>query len=269
LYLSLEDSADVVRYRLRNVAHELCLDWQTIEQNLVVYEGDAPLATELSDQRGQRLIPQGPFAELQEIARGFGLVIIDNASDAFDANENSRRIVRGFVRGMLQKQLADDGCAVLLIAHVPKAKPGFKVESYSGSTAWHNSARARLAIASGDTGPELVQEKSNHGAPCEPVKLVWSGAVLRAMTADELLDGPAADLSAVLEAFGRVDEDMRVSVAPQGTRAAWPMLKTFLPKDWTSKRLAQTLEDLERAGKLRKVKYVDEHRNSRLVWEVV
>lgn len=66
------------------------------------------------------------------------LVIIDGASDTFDANESERRFVRG--ASPCCEAWRKRGGAVLLLAHLPKeTKAGM---NYSGSTGWHNSVRA-------------------------------------------------------------------------------------------------------------------------------
>lgn len=83
-------------------------------------------------------------------------LIVDNASDTFDGNEIRRTEARGFVRG-LRAPVRKQGGAVLLLAHIDKsAAKGFGGGgSYSGSTAWHNSARSRLVLKR------------------EPLRLVW------------------------------------------------------------------------------------------------
>ena len=47
-------------------------------------------------------------------------------------------------------------------------------EGYSGSTAWHNSARSRLVMTRADDGLLTLQhQKSNHGKKHNPMTLVW------------------------------------------------------------------------------------------------
>ena len=47
------------------------------------------------------------------------LLILDNASDAFGGDENSRRQVRAFIKG-LTRMVRGHGGAVLLLAHIDK-----------------------------------------------------------------------------------------------------------------------------------------------------
>jgi hypothetical protein len=62
------------------------------------------------------------------------------------------------------------------LAHVDKfaARNGSAGQSYSGSTAWHNSARSRLALTEKNGTVELAQEKLNIGARAEPLSLMWT-----------------------------------------------------------------------------------------------
>src|SRR5690625_5910278 len=77
----------------------------------------------------------------------YELIVIDIASDAYDENENSRRDVRFFIRALATLARANDA-AVVLLAHIDKvaARNGGGGNDYSGSTAWHNSARSRIAL---------------------------------------------------------------------------------------------------------------------------
>ena len=103
--------------------------------------------------------------------------MVDNASDAFAGDENNRRQVRAFMRMLVEVARANDAGLVLL-AHVDKsaAKFGANRNSYSGSTAWHNSARSRLALTERDGRIELIHEKHNLGPAAEPVPLFWSAS---------------------------------------------------------------------------------------------
>jgi hypothetical protein len=110
-------------------------------------------------------------------ANSIDLVILDNASDTFDGDEINRASVRQFIQALARLVRARSG-AVLLLAHVDKqtsrAGKGANVESYSGSTAWHNSVRSRMFLV--ETGPglfELQHQKSNLGPRHEPLTIMW------------------------------------------------------------------------------------------------
>ena len=70
---------------------------------------------------------------------GVGLVVVDNASDAYGGDEIQRRQVRAFMRSLAKVVRPTNG-AVLLLAHVDKTTSRSKKadggEGYSGSTAW-------------------------------------------------------------------------------------------------------------------------------------
>jgi hypothetical protein len=143
---------------------------------LAVYEG-------WGDQGGCKWTEHGKRL-LTDIASGnFDIVVIDNASEAFAGNENSRVEVSAFY-SRLKVAAAQGECCVLLLAHVNResAKGGKTRENYSGSTQWHNGARSRLYLSKDDeTGHlELVQEKCN---PAERLDKVIDGE----FTGDEFI----------------------------------------------------------------------------------
>jgi hypothetical protein len=111
-------------------------------------------------------------------AQGIGLAIVDNASDAYGGDEIQRRQVRAFIRALAMViKPTNAGC--LLLAHVDKnTSRGRKPEGgegYSGSTAWHNSARSRLFLTRGeDELLTLEHQKSNLSKIREPIKLEWA-----------------------------------------------------------------------------------------------
>ena len=107
-----------------------------------------------------------------------GLIVIDNASDAFDGDEIKRPEVRGFIRA-LRTHLARPGRAVLLLTHINKGSAnGGKsagAEDYSGSTAWHNSVRSRLSL---NLDPMTIEHmKANYGPKAGPVRIDWPDGV--------------------------------------------------------------------------------------------
>ena len=178
LYVSLEDPGDVVRYRLRKIAEAYALDTAKVERRLTVLDGtgsDATLAGEVNDMGVRRLTFTSSLAELEDAAQGQRLIVIDNASDADAGNENERRQVRQFIRE-LGRIAHDNDAGLILLAHIDKsaARNGSQGNSYSGSTAWHNSVRARLALAANDGVVELVPEKLNHGKLADPITLEWT-----------------------------------------------------------------------------------------------
>jgi hypothetical protein len=109
------------------------------------------------------------------VATKANVVIIDNASDVFASNENDRTEVRGFMRAL--NLIANvTRAAVLLLAHVDKAsvRGGAGLDSnttFSGSTAWNNSARSRWAMVRDGNNVVLRHEKCNLGPLQEELRI--------------------------------------------------------------------------------------------------
>lgn len=166
LFISLEDGGHLMRFRLRNIIEEYDLDADQIAANVCLYDGSdgyTALITAATDNAPATLT--NTYHETKRLAEGFDLVIIDNASDAFDANENSRRQVRSFISA-LSGVAKENNAAVMLLAHIDKsaARYGSNQNSYSGSTHWHNGPRSRLALILDESGDiALVHEKNNVG----------------------------------------------------------------------------------------------------------
>lgn len=179
LFVSLEDAPSVLRHRLAWIAREWNLNPVDLDERLAVVDGtDCPeMFTSLG--RNDAGSSTGTYDELVNLVEreGFGLIVIDNASDAFDGDEIQRRQVRAFMR-KLSLLAKNAECAILLLAHVDKGTSrsarNENDEGYSGSTAWHNSSRSRLFLRrnSGEM-LELVHQKNNLGRRCEPLVLIW------------------------------------------------------------------------------------------------
>jgi hypothetical protein len=153
---SAEDDMAVMQLRLSRYMKVLGIDrsepkgWLTVldatECDNVLFAGDEKL--------GGRTTKRFAWLARQVEQAGAGVLIFDNASDAMDANENDRAKVRQFLSAL--KRVAS---AVLLLAHVDAsssmAEPG-KAKGYSGSTAWHNSARSRWFMYRDDESDQIV-----------------------------------------------------------------------------------------------------------------
>jgi hypothetical protein len=190
------------------------------------------LMFEMAENGVRKVIPTGVGEKFRALvqANQYDLVIVDNASDAFDGDENHRRQVRTFVR-YLGSWVKPHKGAVMLLAHIDKnaARYGSGGNSYSGSTGWHNSARSRLAFID----DELRQEKLNVGRAMEaPISLVWSGAVpMPAGHGAGIAKREAehvADDEAVLACF-RIAHELGRSVpaAERGPATTWHALSSY------------------------------------------
>lgn len=178
LFLSLEDGSNVVRYRLACICKAWLIDPEQLRDRLLIVDGTEHPELFVAETRGSGEISASYF-ELRKLveSRDIGLVLIDNASDAFGGDEIQRRQVRAFMRALAKVARLSDP-AVLLLAHVDKTTSRNRKadggEGYSGSTAWHNSARSRLFLTSGEDGLlTLEHQKSNFGKKCGPLTLNW------------------------------------------------------------------------------------------------
>jgi len=98
----------------------------------------------------------------------------------YGGDENSRAQVRQFI-AMLRRPAIAHNCAIVLMGH--PSRDGLRSGmGYSGSTAWHNSVRARqyLTTPKADDGdpPDralrtLSLHKSNNGEPEHEIALRW------------------------------------------------------------------------------------------------
>lgn len=280
---SLEDPAALVMFRLRRIVEFHGLDPRAVARGITVLdgtEGDAALVREVAEDGVRRLVPTAALGEIESAARGAALIVVDNASDAFDGAENDRRQVRAFVR-WLARIARDVNAGLLLLAHVDKAaaRLGSNGESYSGSTAWHNSARSRLALIEAAGRLELHHEKCNLGPKLDPIPLAWEGGVLVASRADPAArlaadaNRTAADAVAVLEAL-EAAEVARVTIptARSGPVTTWHALATLpaFPDDLRDRadrlRFWAALDHLAATGRIVRESFRDNRRHERERW---
>ncbi|MGN6728229.1 MAG: AAA family ATPase [Rhodanobacteraceae bacterium] len=230
LFVSLEDRGELVRWRLRKVIGSCGLEAARVERALRIVDGAAAgaLMAESHLDGVPRLIETPIMRELGAMIADARLIVIDNASDAFDGNENARRQVRAFVQALAELGRPNDA-AVLLLAHIDKnaARYGSNGNSYSGSSAWHNSARSRLALIQDKQSVELRHEKSNLGQMIRSLRLTWADGVLLPMVGGE--GSKSEDDAAAVLAALRAAADAGVSVSParSGSNNAQRTLATF------------------------------------------
>lgn len=180
-FFSGEDGAALVRHRLHRVCRRMQIDPAELDgwvHILDATEGEPALFHEVSIGGRRCGVTTPTYAALRAFldAHDIGVLIVDNASDTFDASEIDRARVRGFMRA-LANIAQEKGRAVLLLAHVDKSTSrGDRAgtEGYSGSTAWHNSARSRLYLSKDKDGTLMLEhQKHNLGKMAEPLALQW------------------------------------------------------------------------------------------------
>ena len=182
LYFSAEDPASMVRRRLSKICKQADINPADLAPAFHVLDATEGAPVLFAEQRSQGVRSSTTTATYDALRTyvetyAIDVIVVDNSSDVFDADEINRASVRGFISS-LARLVRPRGGAVLLLAHVDKltsrAGRGSGSESYSGSTAWHNSVRSRLFLTEGAPGMlELRHEKSNLGPKREQLALVW------------------------------------------------------------------------------------------------
>lgn len=278
VFVSLEDSGDVVRHRLAHICREWDITPELIAERLTIVDGTANPELYTADRRDDGLIT-ATYAELRDLAKGAGLVVIDNASDAYGGDEIQRRQVRAFIRH-LAAIAKDNDAAVLLLSHVDKstskARGAEGGEGYSGSTAWNNSVRSRLFMTRTEAGAlRLEHQKSNFGKLREPLRLFWPENGLP--QADKAPVGIVAhiaervDTQALLKLIAEYTErGERVTAATTSRTNAAKLLagESTFPKGLKPADVFDLLRRAERAGQLARVLHRGADRKPRECWEV-
>lgn len=177
LILSGEDESRTVHFRVANVCADAGVELSALTNHLIVYD--------LTQQDCVLFRSGAPTERMQWLADATvrhraDVVIIDNASDVYADNENDRACVRGFMR-CLNIISSSTGAAMLLLAHVDKAsvRGGAGLDTnttFSGSTAWNNSARSRWAMVRDDAAVILRHEKCNLGPLQDEIRLEFDAA---------------------------------------------------------------------------------------------
>jgi hypothetical protein len=278
LFFSAEDGKRVLQLRLAKICRALKIDPAQLEGKLHLLDAsdiDPALHREQRAAVGKRqqivteTILLGTLAALVKKLDA-GLVVVDNASDAFDDDEIKRARVRAFVRS-LRSRIARPGRAVLLLAHVNKASAnqskGAGTEDYSGSTAWHNSVRSRLSLTpvKGEDALLIEHVKANNAAKSAPIRLEWHGGV--PLVAGSYTNAGAEAGAAAIKAGEKMRDDLdkgslvtliqgfdkrgeQVTTSAQGGYTVFKLLKgeSGFPKNMTSERLMRLLRELETDG---------------------
>lgn len=277
LILSAEDEARTVHFRVANICLDMGVDLSALSDCLTVYDmtqQDCVLWREGVTERMQWL------ADTVQATRA-DVVIIDNASDVFASNENDRSQVRGFMRA-LNLIAGGVGCSVLLLAHVDKASvrhgAGADTDStFSGSTAWNNSARSRWAMLREGEVISLRHEKSNFGQRQEEMRLEFDvtakvfrrfGQIPGAALAREVLRN--SHRAAILKLIGEsAHAGQKLSMNIRANNNAFVVLKgnKAFPKIERSEFFSM-LYEMQRDGLVHEVEYVSESRKKHSALEL-
>ncbi|MFZ5538321.1 MAG: AAA family ATPase [Pseudomonadota bacterium] len=181
LLWSAEDGERVMHWRLRRVCAFLGVDLASLAGRLFLFDATRtaePFYSE--DGRTLRQTAAMEWLREQVAITDAQVAVIDGTSDAFAGNEVGRAQVRAFVQSM-RRTMPRDG-AVLLLHHVDAGTAhGGSPKGYSGSTAWHNSCRARWYLRPTEEGTEgdrdrvtIELSKSNYGRAGARIELRYS-----------------------------------------------------------------------------------------------
>ena len=287
VFVSLEDGERIVRNRLAGICLAWGIDPHSLADRLHIVDGTENPELFAADHRSAGEVTPA-YLEMSRLVKNTraGLVVVDNASDSFGGDEINRRQVRGFMRALGQVARLTD-CAVCLLAHVDKNTSRNKKaeggEGYSGSTAWHNSARSRLFMTRGDDDLlTLEHQKSNLGKRRETVTLAWpeSGLPMLASSSPNFDglnarvqgradDATAAALLALIAEFESRGQFCHTGITSRSNPFA--VLKTeptFQRLKISKDVVARIVNQCQRAGWLDIVEYRTKDRKSHDRWTV-
>jgi RecA-family ATPase len=252
LYISAEDPADEIHFRLEQIVKRLKLTEADLARFKLIDLAGKSATIAAFDRNGEiRLRPL--FTEIENAAREHkaGCIIFDAIADFFGGNENERREVRAFV-GALRGLAMRLKTAVLFLAHpsVDGIKSG---RGYSGSTHWNNAVRSRLyftdapnAEGEGSPNPDLrVIElaKSNRARRGEKIHLMWTDGRFVAVIPGSVqnLTNEAEAETVFLELLAKANKQ-GMSMSPNRSNNYAPIVLAKMP---TSKGIGKSA--LERA----------------------
>ncbi len=280
-FFSGEDGATLVLFRLALICRCLGVNVADLAGWLHVIDatsGEPTLFHEVSHKGARMGMTTPSYSALREYVEvnQIDVLMVDNASDAYDASEIDRARVRAFMRSLARIAQERAG-AVLLLVHVDKGTSRGErtgTESYSGSTAWHNSARSRLYLARDKDGAglRLEHQKLNVGKAREPLALQWPengipqlepafGPVVQAVK-DR---GDTAALLRLLHEFYLRGEFIAVSTSSPKNAARVLSLEKSYPRIKATEAF-QLLREADRKGLIERQSYRDANRKAHERW---
>ena len=228
IYYGAEDDADELHRRLTAIAEHYGVkfsDLITGGLHLLSFAGaDAVLA--IPDRQG-KVQPTPLFERLLEAAADIRPmhIGIDATADTFAGNEIDRSQVRQFV-GLMRKLAIAAGGSVVLLAH-PSLIGISSGSGLSGSTAWHNSVRARMLLKvpprdgnddqSASDLRELSFLKNNYGPLAERIVLRYRNGLFLPEAGQSTLEKLARDQKVdetFLDVLGRLIKQNRPETGP-------------------------------------------------------
>lgn len=202
IVVNAEDEEPEIVRRLKPILDHYGAHFADVDPDLHVLPltgVDSPLLA--APDRDGRIMPTPLYGTLRAMAQDIQpvCIVIDNLADVYGGSEIDRAQVRGFIALMRRLAIAANG-TVILSSH-PSLTGIASKTGLSGSTAWHNSVRARAflhgaAAKNGeDVDPDLRElefMKSNYGRVAEMVPLRWQDGLFVPVARLSLLEDIAA-----------------------------------------------------------------------------
>jgi archaellum biogenesis ATPase FlaH len=271
LVLSGEDEARTVHFRVANICQDQGVAMRDLAGRMAVYDltqADCVLWRDGHPTERMQWLADTAVRMRAEV------IVIDNASDVFADNENDRTAVRGFMRA-LNLIAHVTRAAVLLLAHVDKASVRMGAgqdtnSTFSGSTAWNNSARSRWAMVRDGQVVTVRHEKCNLGPLQDELRVEFDqgsktfkrfGTIPGHAAAAALMRNTqrAAILRMVMDAERA---GQRLSMSAQSNNNAYTVLRRSadFPAGFDRGELFSMLFELQRDGLVQEQEYMNEHR---------
>lgn len=145
VFYSAEETRDELAYRLQRIFRSMPAP-EIMDVLKLVSMADRSALLGTPKRHSVEMDPTPMLAALEELVHDIEavLLVIDASADVYGGNEIDRSQVRSFIsllRGIAIRQQ----CAVLLLGH-PSVRGMADSSGTSGSTAWHNSVRARCVL---------------------------------------------------------------------------------------------------------------------------
>jgi len=245
LYMSCEDRAPVLHWRLSRICKYEGIDMATLHGRLDVIDlvGHDAVLWEKDHRTGDSLRAAYGLLDARIKSTRAEVLIVDGISDTYGGSGGSKTEVKRFVNALLA--LVPPTGAVLLVGHVSKATAAnaATTEGYDGTAGWHNSVRARWYLypetsASDDddrqrrTGNLILElQKTNHGRADEQIRFRWDDDAhlfIGTPVGHSSFDArhrDRAEQRGILAAFrGCAEGGIPVPAAMQGPRTAYLVL---------------------------------------------
>jgi len=218
IFFDAEDESAVIHKRMADVLRHYNVKFKDVKDKLHVMSmaGENALLAQAKGKAGI-MQPTDLYNEMLEMCADIKPVMIGIASsaDVYAGSEIDRSQVRQFMTLLTRMAMAANG-AVCLISH-PSLTGMANQSGISGSTAWHNSARARIFLKTTniiDSGIREVEfAKNNYGPVSATVTVQYKDGLFLPLTGE----GGAiiSKLAMAKEIFVRILQRYTVPVGPK------------------------------------------------------